>query len=133
MQGNIGRILVVDDSKLMRDLISMALRSLGATDVESAASGREALSYLSTQKADLVILDWVLGDIDGLECVRRIRAGTTATAGSTPIIMISGAKPRAAGIDALEAGANHFMPKPFTLAQLMEGLSIAVGSSTPRG
>jgi DNA-binding response OmpR family regulator len=110
---NVARILVVEDERQLAELIAENLRSAGHT-VALAADGRVALTMLEGQPADLVILDWMLPGLDGLEVCRRIRAVSI-----TPILMLTA---RAAEIDrvlGLEVGADDYLTKPFSMPELL--------------
>ncbi|CAN5807119.1 hypothetical protein BH18ACT13_BH18ACT13_20680 [soil metagenome] len=71
--GTSGRILVVDDEPSIVDAVSTALRYEGY-EVEEAFSGREALEIVARQEPDLIVLDWMLPDVEGIEVGRRLRA-----------------------------------------------------------
>jgi two-component system KDP operon response regulator KdpE len=100
-------VLVVDDEPWVGKLISAALDDQGF-DVESATGGREALDMLERTKPDLVLLDILMPDIDGLAVLRRIRETS-----SVPVILLTakGAPGEAAG--GLDLGADDYIPKPF--------------------
>lgn len=108
-------ILVVDDLPQNVKLMDAVLTPRGFT-VHTAASGEEALSWLSTQVPDLVLLDILMPGIDGYETCRRIRANEATS--FLPVVMVtaSGAEQK---LRAIEAGADDFVTKPFEQAELL--------------
>ena len=106
------RILVVEDDAAVRNLIVTALDSYGYARVV-AVTGREAIARAATDNPDLVLLDLGLPDIDGVEVVRSIRGWS-----QMPIIVVSARAEDADKIDALDAGADDYVTKPFSPAEL---------------
>jgi two-component system response regulator MprA len=108
------RILVVDDELAVRESLRRAL-TLEGHDVELAANGREALATISRSAPDLVVLDVLMPELDGLEVCRRLRAAGDRT----PILMLTArteVEDRVAGLD---AGADDYLGKPFALDELL--------------
>ncbi|HZU12474.1 MAG TPA: response regulator transcription factor [Chloroflexota bacterium] len=106
------RILVVEDEEQLANLVARQLGT-GGHAVTIARDGNAALEMLARQPVDLVILDWMLPGLDGLEVCRRIRAQSI-----TPILMLTA---RAAELDrvlGLEVGADDYLTKPFSMAEL---------------
>lgn len=114
------KVLLVDDSGVMRKIIARALHSLWIDEVVEAADGVEALSVFGNGEGfDLVLTDWNMPNMNGLELVTAIRA-----AGHTlPIMMITTETEKGQVIKAIEAGVNDYLVKPFdneTLTQKLE-------------
>ncbi len=114
------KVLLVDDSGVMRKIIARALHSLWIDEVVEAADGVEALSVFGDGEGfDLVLTDWNMPNMNGLELVTAIRA-----AGHTlPIMMITTETEKGQVIKAIEAGVNDYLVKPFdneTLTQKLE-------------
>jgi two-component system KDP operon response regulator KdpE len=107
------RIMVVDDEPQIRKFLDIGLRTQGYV-VRSSASGRQALEMLRAHGADLVILDIGLPDIDGHEVLHGIR-----TWSQVPVIMLSVRAGEAEKVQALDAGANDYITKPFGMQELM--------------
>jgi two-component system, OmpR family, response regulator len=107
------RILVVDDEPSIVDAVASALRYEGY-GVVGASSGREALHACARFEPDLVVLDWMLPDIEGLEVGRRLRAQ-----GSTAAVLFLIAKNAENTVEALRAGGDDHVPKPFSLAEVV--------------
>ena len=111
-------VLVVDDSKVMRDMVVACLRPHGELAFTHAASGLEAIEQLSLRPFDLVVLDLNMPDIGGIEVVEFVRGQDTLRA--LPIIIVTTRGDDASRTRALEAGASRFMTKPFTPVGLLE-------------
>jgi len=108
------RILVVDDEPSIVDAVSTALRYEGY-EVESAASGREAITAATRLDPDLIVLDWMLPDVDGIEVGRRLRAQ-----GSEAAVLFLTAKDATENkVAALRAGGDDYVTKPFSLAEVV--------------
>src|SRR5262245_23407138 len=103
------KVLVADDSGVMRKIIIRSLNSCGITDVVEANDGAEAVAKFKEHSFDLVMTDWNMPNKTGLEVVQEIRA-----AGSTvPIIMITTEAETSRVRDAIQAGVNDYLAKPF--------------------
>lgn len=123
------RVLVVDDSKAIRDLLYGFLITEGY-EVDLASSGKEALELARNNNPQVVLLDVRMPGIDGLETCRRLRAEKKTR--YIPVIMITGYG--ANNIDADDVGADDFMDKPFNLSELRMRLksAIRIGNITDR-
>ncbi|KAA1416875.1 response regulator [Nocardioides humilatus] len=110
------RVLVVDDEpQILRALrINLAARGY---EVTTAADGESALQAARTEAPDLVVLDLGLPDLDGAEVIARLRGWTTV-----PIVVLSGRTDSADKVDALDAGADDYVTKPFGMDELLARL-----------
>jgi two-component system, OmpR family, response regulator len=108
------RILVVDDEPSLVDAVATALRYEGY-EVDEATSGRDALAAVSREEPDLVVLDWMLPDIEGIEVGRRLRAQGFKTA----ILFLTAKDATEHKIEALRAGGDDYVTKPFSLAEVV--------------
>jgi DNA-binding response OmpR family regulator len=106
-------ILVVEDERQLAELIGRQLSAAGHT-VSFAADGMAALESLERRPADLVILDWMLPRLDGLEVCRRIRARSI-----TPILMLTARAEESDRVLGLEVGADDYLTKPFSMPELL--------------
>lgn len=106
------KVLVVDDSKVMREMVVACLRALSGASFTHAASGLEAIEQLSLDRFDLVVLDLNMPDIGGIEVVEFVRGQDKLR--DVPIIVVTTRGDEASRTRALEAGATKFMTKPFT-------------------
>jgi two-component system chemotaxis response regulator CheY len=105
-------VLVVDDSKVMRDMVVACLRPYPGLAFTHASSGLEAIERLSLKPYDLIILDLNMPDIGGIEVVEFVRGQDTLR--NLPIVIVTTRGDEASRARALQAGANRFMTKPFT-------------------
>ena len=108
------RILVVDDEGSIVDAVATALRYEGY-EVAEASTGRDALAKILENEPDLVVLDWMLPDLDGIEVGRRIRAQGYKCA----ILFLTAKDATENKVDALRAGGDDYVTKPFSLAELV--------------
>jgi two-component system, OmpR family, response regulator len=111
---HLGRILVVDDEPKIRSFIGRALTGAGYA-AEFAASGSEALRSCAAARYDLVILDLVIGDMDGRQVLGELLCARPEQA----VIVLSCVADVAAKVDLLERGAQDYLTKPFSLAELL--------------
>ena len=108
-------ILVVEDNPAMRSRIVRLLAELG--DVVAAADGMAALDVLRTRRIDLVVTDVMMPRLDGLGLLREIRSDELLR--GTPVVLLSARAGPEAAVGALEAGADDYVVKPFTAAELL--------------
>jgi two-component system, chemotaxis family, chemotaxis protein CheY len=114
--------LVVDDSNTIRIILTAYLKKLGF-DVTVAINGREALDRLHAMaKADIVLVDWNMPEMDGLSFVRAVRAENAYA--SLPLMMVTTNVELTNVAEALDAGANEYMMKPFTMDILRAKLEL---------
>jgi len=106
------KVLIVDDIEENRALLDRVLKSAGYATVH-AASGREALAIISTDVPDIVLLDWMMPELSGLETLREIRLIHPKT--HLPVIMCTAMDEDASIVTALAEGANDYMVKPISL------------------
>ena len=107
------RILVVDDEAAIRETIGYALRSEGF-DVEERETGEEALAAIGANAWDVVVLDVMLPGVSGIEVCRRVRAES-----DVPILMLTARDAEVDRVVGLEAGADDYVGKPFSMAELV--------------
>ena len=111
-------ILVVEDDGTVRNLITTTLKSNDYRFL-TAPNGESAIAAASTQQPDIVLLDLGLPDMDGVEVIRRVRSWS-----QMPIIVISARSEDADKIAALDAGADDYLTKPFSVAELLARLRV---------
>jgi two-component system KDP operon response regulator KdpE len=114
------RILIVDDEPNIIATLSPLLRTRGY-DVQSAMTGRAALDVVERDKPDLIILDLGLPDMAGAEVCRLIRQGT-----GTPILVLSARGAEGDKVQALDAGADDYVTKPFSAEELLARIRVAL-------
>ena len=118
-------ILVVDDSRTMRVILQRAIRQAGypALTVEEAENGSQALEKLRAAKAKLIMSDWNMPEMSGIDLLRELRAG----ANETPFIFVTSESSADIRKIALETGANMLLTKPFTTDDIQEALAPILG------
>ena len=114
------RALIVDDSSVMRKIVERALRQAGLDPlvVHEAGSGTEGLELLRARQVDLILSDINMPSMDGLEFLRQIRAQNLAP--GIPVVMITTASSEEHVTQAIQAGAQGYIRKPFTAEQVKE-------------
>jgi two-component system, OmpR family, response regulator len=111
---NAHRILVVDDERSIVDAVATALRYEGYA-VEEAFNGRDALDAVVREEPDLIVLDWMLPDVEGIEVGRRLRARGFRSA----ILFLTAKDATENKVEALRAGGDDYVTKPFSLAEIV--------------
>ena len=119
------RVLVVEDEPALRQALAINLRAR-RYDVPLAASGAAALTEAARNPPDVVVLDLGLPDMDGTDVIRGLRGWTQA-----PIIVLSARSAEADKVDALDAGADDYVTKPFGMEELLARLRAALRRSAP--
>jgi two-component system KDP operon response regulator KdpE len=119
------RILIVDDESQIRRALDINLRAHGY-DVILAATGEEALNDAATRAPDLVLLDLGLPGLDGVDVIRGLRVWT-----SIPIIVLSARHTDASKVAALDAGADDYITKPFSITELLARLRASLRRHSP--
>lgn len=118
-------ILVVDDSKVMREMLVACLRGQSALRFTHASSGLEAIEQLSLKPFDLVLLDLNMPDIGGIEVVDFVRSQDRLR--DLPIIIVTTRGDEASRTRALEAGATRYVTKPFAPEVIQAEVASALG------
>jgi two-component system, chemotaxis family, chemotaxis protein CheY len=114
------RVLIVDDSSVMRKIVERALRQAGLElkEVHEAGSGVEAIEVLRSRPVDLILSDINMPAMDGLEFLRQIRAQNLAS--GVPVVMITTESSEEHVKQAIQSGARGYIRKPFTPEQVKE-------------
>jgi two-component system chemotaxis response regulator CheY len=104
------QVLVVDDSQIMRKIITGALKKLGVNDMLEASNGQEAVDVMG-QRTDvgLVLMDWNMPTMTGIEAVKKMRSSGV----KVPVVMVTTEAEKEKVIEAIKAGANDYLIKPF--------------------
>jgi two-component system chemotaxis response regulator CheY len=122
------KILTVDDFPTMRRIVKTLLRQLGFTNVSEAEDGQAALAKLRQEKFDLVLLDWNMPRMTGLELLKAIRADEELQC--IPVVMITAEGRKKDVLEAVKAGVNNFIVKPFTAETLEEKINKVIDKRT---
>ncbi len=120
------KILVVDDSSTMRRILKMTLSKIGFSDVTEASDGKEGLEKCQADSYDVVLTDWNMPNMDGMEMIVSIRA--LPGYAETPIMMVTTEGAKDDVIEALTRGANSYIVKPFTPDTLKTKMSELLGN-----
>lgn len=116
------KILVVDDFPTMRRIVKSLLNDLGYHNLDDAEDGQDALRKLNAGSFDIVVSDWNMPNVDGLEMLKRMKASDTLK--HIPVLMVTAEGKRENIIEAAKAGASGYVVKPFTSAVLEEKLKL---------
>jgi len=122
-------IMVVDDNPDIITIVKTILEGRGYT-VFSAASGPELLNILPNHKSDLIILDIMMPEMDGLEVLTRLK-GKTETA-TIPVILLTAKVQYEDVLGGYKLGADYYITKPFTSTQLVNGINLLLGEGKPQ-
>ena len=120
------KALVVDDSMTIRRIVIKALGMAGIRDTTEAGDGLEALSAAGAGKFDVILLDWNMPRLSGLETLRALRQAGDRT----PVIMVTTETEKSRVIEAIKAGANDYLIKPFSAEQLAQKIKGLLGVFT---
>lgn len=104
-------ILIVDDCSTMRWTLINILQDAGYTNVHESADGNAALELLKTHDIDLVISDWKMPNMNGLDLLKQIRS--TQKLADIPVLMLTSENSKEQIMDAIKSGANGYLLKPF--------------------
>lgn len=113
------RIMLIDDSKTMRNIQKSVLKQLGYSDIEEACDGQDAMSKVAAFQPDLCLVDWNMPNMDGLSFVKAFRQQNK----TTPLIMVTTEAEKSRVIEAIKAGVNNYVVKPFTPDLLSERIT----------
>ncbi|MFZ5774429.1 MAG: response regulator [Thermodesulfobacteriota bacterium] len=114
------RILVVDDSLVMRRIIKNHLHAMGVSSVLETDSGRAALRMLGEEKIDLILSDWCMRGMHGIDVLREVRANEATR--EIPFIMVTAEAQPHLILEAIQARVSAYVVKPFTREDLRENI-----------
>ncbi|USN98335.1 MAG: response regulator [Phycisphaeraceae bacterium] len=113
------KVMLIDDSKTMRNIQRSVLRQLGIEQIEEACDGQDALSKVGAFQPDLILVDWNMPNMDGLSFIKAFRKQDK----STPLIMVTTEAEKSRVIEAIKAGVNNYLVKPFTPDMLSQRIN----------
>src|SRR5205809_4160872 len=125
MATRVQTVLVVEDESSIASFVALYLKNAGYR-VQTAGTGQDALDALSRERPDLIVLDLMLPDIDGIEVCRRVRRGS-----DIPILMLTARDEDVDKIIGLEVGADDYMTKPFNPRELVARVKSILRRATP--
>jgi two-component system, chemotaxis family, chemotaxis protein CheY len=125
------QVLIVDDNRQMRTLVKALLRAFGLRRCLETGDAAEALEILRTAPVDLIITDFLMQPIDGVEYTRMVRRAPDSSNPFVPIIMMTGFSERSKVRMARDAGVNSFLVKPISAKSLQDHLTAAVLDPRP--
>ena len=121
-------VLIVEDEPAKREVLAYNLEAEGYR-VSQADNGEEALLIVSEEKPDLIVLDWMLPNVSGIEVCRRLKARNETR--NVPIIMLSARSEEGDLVRGLETGADDYMFKPYSVVELMARVKTQLRRSRP--
>lgn len=119
-------VLVVDDQQSMRELTRFTLEQIGVHKVVQAKDGHRALEEMQKNRFDLVISDWNMDGMDGIELLKSIRSDPLQK--KTPFILATGQSSKEQVQEAIKAGVNNYVVKPFSAKVLKEKIEAVMGA-----
>ncbi len=120
MQDQEPSVLVVDDSRALREMMSRILSRLGLIHIRTANCGIAALESLRSQRPEIVFLDWIMPEMTGLEVLKEIRKEPRLK--NLPVVMVTSYSNKEMIVEALKAGANGYIVKPFKIETVEQKL-----------
>jgi len=124
------RVLVVDDHAFAREIMRYALEAFGFRTVFEASHGQRALEVMAEERIDLVLVDYRMPVMDGIEFTRAVRTGATGDPGM-PIVMVSSHTDVDRVRAAVDAGVHEFVAKPFKAVDLYQRIHSALTATRP--
>lgn len=112
------KILVVDDFSTMRRIVKNILKQIGFSNIDEAEDGNNALLKLKQEKFDMVVSDWNMPNMTGLDLLKAIRADNVIN--SMPVLMVTAEAKKENVMEAIQAGVNNYVVKPFTADTLKD-------------
>ncbi len=119
------KILVVDDFATMRRIVKNVLKQIGFTNITEADDGVTALEQLKSSSFDLIVSDWNMPKMTGLELLKTVRGMDEYK--SIPFLMVTAEAQKQNVVEAVQAGVSNYVVKPFTADQLTEKLEKILG------
>jgi two-component system chemotaxis response regulator CheY len=114
-------VLVVDDAGPMRRIMKGLFRELGFKNIREAENGQHALEELKKKKADFIVSDWNMPVMSGIDLLRAVRGDETLK--GIPVLMVTAEARQENIVEAVQAGVNNYILKPFNAQTLQEKLN----------
>ena len=119
-------VVIVDDQTSIRAILRNSLAQLGIINVSERKNGKDALEYLSENSVNLIISDFNMPEMNGLELLRAVRANPKTA--KTAFIILTGEASKELVQEAVKAGVNNFLAKPYTVGKLKAVMEAVFGS-----
>ena len=123
--------MIVDDNAPIRSMVRQVLRAMGVIYVREAADGSDALIQMRGDIPDILVTDWVMSPMDGIELTKYIRKSQNSPNRFMPVIMMTGFGERARVFQARDAGVNEFLVKPLSASGLFQRISSVIERPRP--
>ncbi|RLC23759.1 MAG: response regulator [Deltaproteobacteria bacterium] len=120
------KVLVVDDFATMRRILRNILKQIGFTNINEADDGKSALKMLKKERFDLVMCDWNMPEMPGIELLKAIRSDEELK--DLPFVMVTAEAQKENILEAVKAGVSNYVVKPFTAETIGEKLEKVFGS-----
>jgi len=120
------KILIVDDFATMRKILKNILKQIGFKNISEADDGKSALKILKKENFDLILSDWNMPEISGLELLNRVKSDNELK--NIPFVMVTAEAQKDNILEAVKAGVNSYILKPFTPETVREKLNKVFGS-----
>ena len=114
------KVLIVDDFATMRRILKNILKQIGFSNIAEAEDGKTALAQLKNEKFDLVLCDWNMPEMTGLELLQKVRSDDELK--ETPFVMVTAEAQKENILDAVKTGVSNYVVKPFTAETIGEKL-----------
>ncbi len=125
------RFLVVDDNMFIRTTVRLVLKTMGSREIKEASNGADGLKLLQGYQPDIIIVDWEMEPINGIEFVQQIRGNQDTPLAFIPIIMLTGHSEQERVTAARDAGINEFVVKPFSANGLFTRIQAVIERPRP--
>jgi two-component system, chemotaxis family, chemotaxis protein CheY len=121
------KILVVDDFATMRKIVRNVLKQINQTDVSEAENGKAALAVLRSEKIGLIISDWVMPEMTGIDFLRACKDDPELK--KIPFIMVTAEAQKESVVEAIKGGVDNYVVKPFTPDKLQVAINQAMAKA----
>jgi len=115
------KVLIVDDFATMRRILKNIMKQIGFSDITEADNGKNALKVLKSQKIDLILCDWNMPEMPGIEVLNTVRADDELK--NTPFVMVTAEAQKENILEAVKAGVSSYVVKPFTAETVEQKLN----------
>ncbi|MBL6929680.1 MAG: response regulator [Rhodospirillales bacterium] len=125
------RFLVVDDNMFVRTTVRLVLQALGTRDIDEVSNGAAAIKMLERREPDIIIIDWEMEPVNGIELVKKIRGAQDTPLAFLPIIMLTGHSEVERVKQARDVGVNEYVIKPFSAQGLFTRIQAVIERPRP--